>query len=550
MIRRFAVHSGVVRGLLLTAVAITATGGCGDSPPFGADGASSAIDGSTSDAKALPPSLALGGLFVTVVDQASEPVVNAKVATDPATETLVTDVFGTVLFSNLTPGFYSVTAVDGAGDASRMAVVITASNITQARMILRAVPIPPGTDGGGVDLGAPTVNPDAGSDAGDNGDVSVVLAAPTKDTNGINLSWTATPTTGITAYRVYRAAMNGGFQIINIINSATTTTYRDEAPTLGATYSYRVGAVLGPTREAQSNVQMITAGVFIAVDTQVTTMLADRTRPYLYAVDTVNNGLLFINTSNNMVEKTIFIGSRPQDLDINPAGTELYVANFGATELAVVNLDTREKTRALTVNTKAGTWEGNPYKVACTAGDSVAFTSQDQWQDVTLVTASTGATLDVSGSTFFYSPDLVASLDGTHLYVSGDALARFDIVNGKMTMADSLSVSTQISGHLSVTGDNKYLFVGNKKILTTNLKSTLGTFSDPIMLTNKDGSIAISAQHVFDGNTFGVLKTLPIGLTTSSPFGSPPPPLALSSDEATLYIYDQMTSRIYLYSLK
>ena len=76
----------------------------------------------------------------------------------------------------------------------------------------------------------------------------------------------------------------------------------------------------------------------------------------------MNNSLHFINLTTNTVEKSIFIGSSPVDMAINLAGTELYVANFGSTEIAVVNLDTREKARSILVDTTTGTWDGNPYR--------------------------------------------------------------------------------------------------------------------------------------------------------------------------------------------
>jgi DNA-binding beta-propeller fold protein YncE len=521
----------------LAASLTVAASGCGSSSLSG--------DASADAGGSAGPGLSAGGLFVTAVDPGSQPLAGVTVTTDPGATSLITDDFGTVLIRNLSPGFYAVTGVHPTAGAARAAVNVTAGAVTQVRLVLGPVFIAPGSDGGVIDLGqrqdlpaAPDGGKDAGTDSADGGAPTVTLATPTKDSNGINLSWTTTPGAAITSYRVYRAAAGGGFEIINVGNDPTKLTYRDDQPKLGVTYSYRVGAVLSPTREAQSNVQMITAGIFIAIDTQVSAMLADRRRPYLYAVDTVNNSLLFVNTSSNMLEKTIFIGSRPIDLDINPAGTELYVANFGATEVAVVNLETREKTRALAVDTQVGTWDGNPYRLACTAGDTVAFTSMDQWQNIKLVNAATGTNLDVAGD--LYAPDLVASPDGSHLYASGDGLVRYDVTGGKMVTADSLNITSSISGHLSVSGDDKYLFVGNKKILTKNLQSTLGTFSESILLANNDGSIAIGAQHVFDGNTFAVVRTLPL-------VGSA---LALSADEATLYIYDQMTSRIYLYGLK
>jgi hypothetical protein len=237
------------------------------------------------------------------------------------------------------------------------------------------------------------------------------------------------------------------------------------------------------------------------------------------------------------VEKSIFAGSKPTDLDINVEGTELFVSDFGATQITVVNLDSREVARTLTVQTKVATWDGNPYRLACMAGDTLVFSSQDQWQDLKLVNAMTGASLGAVGTV--YSPSLVASRDGTHLYVGADELTRWDIVNGMLQQVDTSGLDMG-GGLVSVSADGMYVFAGSRKYLATNLKSVLGTFGETVLLSNRDGSVVIGAKAVYDGNTFAILHTLP--LSTSI--------MALSPDDAVVYLYDTMSSRIYLYHLK
>jgi DNA-binding beta-propeller fold protein YncE len=305
----------------------------------------------------------------------------------------------------------------------------------------------------------------------------------------------------------------------------------------GINYQYRVDGVTAAGRVVASNVQTIAAGTFIALNTQVGAMMVDRTRPYLYAVDTVNNSLHFVNLTSNKLEKTIFIGSKPADLDINVAGTELFVANFGATEVAVVNLDTREKTRALAVNTTVGTWDGNPYRLACTAGDTLVFTSMDQWNDLKLVNAATGAHLFATGSV--YTPDLTANADGTRLYVGADEVIRFNVEGNKLTQVD-ISNRGNPGRRIAATRDGRFVFYGPQKFLADNLKSVLGTFAEPILAVTSDGAIAVGAKNIHDGNTFAIIRALPVSTEI----------MAMSADETMLYLYDTMSSRIYLHRLK
>jgi len=91
-----------------------------------------------------------------------------------------------------------------------------------------------------------------------------------------------------------------------------------------------------------------------------------------------------------------------------------------------------------------------------------------------------------------------------------------------------------------MTKDAKYIFYAGRKFLAKNLKSVLGTFSEGIVAINSDGSLAIGATHMFDGATFAATRMTPLSTST----------MAVSPDDKTLYLYDSMSSHIYLYQLK
>jgi DNA-binding beta-propeller fold protein YncE len=344
---------------------------------------------------------------------------------------------------------------------------------------------------------------------------------------------------------VYRAPETGGsFEVINLVTEPAERKHRDESVSFGISYRYRVDGVTAGGRLVASNVQTISVGAFIALGTQVEAMLVDRTRPYLYALDSVNNSLHFVNLTSKTIEKTIFIGSKPADLDVNMAGTELFVANFGSTEIAVVNLETREKVRGLQVNTTIGTWDGNPYRLVCAAGDTIVFTSLDQWNDLKLVRATDGGALANTASV--YQPDLAVSPDGTSVYVGESGISRstvyrFDVMGTALMQVD---VSGDVGGfstrNVVATRDGQYVFYAGQKFLAKNLKSVLGTYSEPILAANADGSLVVGSKHLFDGNKFSMIRALPIEPTA----------VALSADDSILYLYDSKSSRIYLYRLR
>lgn len=371
----------------------------------------------------------------------------------------------------------------------------------------------------------------------------VVLDPLLGDAAGVTLNWSASTESRRFDYRVHRAEGSSDFQVINVISNGTSRTYRDTTVQLGRQYRYRIG-VIAEGDESFSNIETIVVGESINVGSQVETMIIDPARPYLYALDKVNNSLHFINLDTKMLEKTIFVGSSPVDMDIDLDGDELFIANFGSTELAVVDLESQERSRTIFVETDLGGWDGNPYRVVCTANDTLVFTSEDQWNELKLVSGATGMNLAHMGS--LYAPDLVASPDGTRVYVaesgsSGSQLYRFDVSANGLTQVD---VSDRANGYGSrlaiMSGDGMYVYYGGGKFLANNLSSLLGTFSETIYATNTDGTLAVGSEHIFDGTTFAIKQPLP--LTTSI--------MALSADESKLYLYDNSSSRIFIYPVE
>lgn len=151
--------------------------------------------------------------------------------------------------------------------------------------------------------------------------------------------------------------------------------------------------------ESKSNTKTsIFEGENIDLGVNIVQMLVDPSRPYIYALDQINNSLLFINKDGKIVEKTIFIGSSPTDLDIRIDNSTLYVANLGSTQISVVDLESKEKINDLFVDTQAGSWDGNPYSLVYLEGHHLAFTSEDQWNNIKVVNAETGAFISYSGS--------------------------------------------------------------------------------------------------------------------------------------------------------
>lgn len=375
---------------------------------------------------------------------------------------------------------------------------------------------------------------------------NAVLLSPLEGSQvGINLNWTESEEANFVKYTIYRSTeVNSNFQDIAEFTNKDQTTFLDQNVSIDTDYYYRIGVTLSNGQEGLSNIQFIAfAGATIDVGTQLERMKADPDRPFIYALDRLNNSLLFIDREQLEVTKTIFVGSSPTDLDISMDGTKLYVANFGSSQITVVDLETQELDFNLFVDTEAGSWDGNPYRLVALANNRLAYTSEDQWNSVKLINASTGVFIDDTGSV--YQPGLLRNPNGTAIYVteagsSGSQAIRYNINGNSLSEVDASSSSTNPSSNRDglITANGVHIFYNRRKLLAGNLQSSLGTFSSAIYAITSDGSFAIGEEQYFSGNTFAILGFLPVSTRT----------MVAHPTEDLIYLFDSQNSRIILFS--
>ncbi|MEM7360221.1 MAG: thrombospondin type 3 repeat-containing protein [Pseudomonadota bacterium] len=76
----------------------------------------------------------------------------------------------------------------------------------------------------------------------------------------------------------------------------------------------------------------------ISIGSTIHSVIADPNRPFVYASDSDNNQVHIINTLTGTIANSIFVGSRPTDMDISQDGTRLYIAVSGGSTVAVLDL--------------------------------------------------------------------------------------------------------------------------------------------------------------------------------------------------------------------
>ncbi|WP_116105956.1 hypothetical protein [Lewinella sp. IMCC34191] len=374
----------------------------------------------------------------------------------------------------------------------------------------------------------------------------VVLDSVSLSSEGLRIDWQAATEPEFERYTVMRSeyGQDGYFYEIASIRDASTTTYLDTDVTYGTTYHYKIGVEVGNGYNSESNT---VAGRYLlpgpTLDMGLTRLVADPQRPYLYGLDRVNNNMAFISLETREVEKTIFVGSSPSDIAFSLDNQQVFIANYGSSQIAVVDLETREKVRDIIVDTQAGSWDGNPYRLAVMAGNRLAYTSEDQWNSVKLVNAENGVHLDDVGSV--YQPGLLTNEDGTILYVlesgsSGSTVIRYNLDGNTLVQVDQSNGSSGYGDRDGMmTADGKYIFYNGLKLLANNLGTLVGTFNDEILAATDDGSVVVGRSKVWDGETFAILAELPLR-----------PDLAvIPPGSRKAYLYIDATSQLITYDL-
>ena len=78
------------------------------------------------------------------------------------------------------------------------------------------------------------------------------ITAPAATSHSVTLTWTASTTTGVTGYNVYRSTTTGGPYTKLTSTAVTGTTYTDNSVTAGATYYYVATALVGSSESGYS----------------------------------------------------------------------------------------------------------------------------------------------------------------------------------------------------------------------------------------------------------------------------------------------------------
>jgi alpha-tubulin suppressor-like RCC1 family protein len=243
-------------------------------------------------------------------------------------------------------------------------------------------------------------------------------------------------------------------------------------------------------------------------------MVADRQRPYLYAIQpptlSGQSGLLlFINTTNGNVDKTLTIGINPVDLTINYPEGRIYIASWTETWTYVVDLATQTLSPSLNLGTDV-------YKINAGGAGRLVTEGEDQWVYMRLINTAGGAVL---ASASVREGDGEYDPTGRYYYhcennISGAAIAKHDM------SADTFVPVASAGGHYYYGSRNIVMSQDGSRVFWTsavydaNLVD-LGVIGSEIYSCSTNGSVAFGSTQAFDTTTRQVIYNLPASTSVS-----------------------------------
>ncbi|MBD3331222.1 hypothetical protein GF356_00105 [candidate division GN15 bacterium] len=362
------------------------------------------------------------------------------------------------------------------------------------------------------------------------------LTSVESEYGAVTLRWTRNPDQDFDRYVIYR---DWGYYFypdsIGVVTDQDSLAFVDDNVTLGRTYIYSIGVVDTAGNSSRSPVDSVIAGTYLDYTGEITRMMADTLRDLIYLLDRSSSKLVAIDPATEQVQESIVVGSYPTDMDVDATGDTMYIANFGGTEIAVVDLESMTKARSIFV-------QQNPYRLECGPQGRLVYCEEDQWCDIILIDTEDGSELDVAGWGA-YQPDLEMSLDRMSVYAgesgtSGGSIYRWDITGDSLHMIDETPGYGYYYPHryLQMDRNGQYLYYYNHKINAGILSSVIGTLPKRIYVLNNAGTVILTSAGLVDTETLQTIQSM----------NTPGAVAAFTPDDTKLYMYDDDSERIYI----
>ena len=229
----------------------------------------------------------------------------------------------------------------------------------------------------------------------------------------------------------------------------------------------------------------------------VTKLISHPARQVVYGINAASadegfGRLLEIDAATGSILRSLPIGTNPTDAALDPANERIHVSNWGAARSQVVDVAAWVQLPPLALGTDA-------YHVEVTPHGRVVTEGYDQWVDMTLWNAATGATL--ASAREIRAGDGQADPSGDFYYhcdsnSSAAVITKYNIANDSFLIAATSPVVDDYSTrNLILSGDGTRLF-WQQRSWDADLHA-LARMPAEVYATNRSGELAIGAGLIW-----------------------------------------------------
>jgi len=247
-------------------------------------------------------------------------------------------------------------------------------------------------------------------------------------------------------------------------------------------------------------------------------MVAVFQRPFIYVIQSpasgaTNGTLMFINTTNGTLTKTLSIGSNPTDLTINAAEGKLYIASWGESATYVVNLNNQTLLPSLNLGTDVSRVKSVKAGKIFTEGQSSPpnyiyyFNFADTIGGTNIYPPNTYAfasgyegegEIDPTGSYYYH-----CTHGGTPIFLN-----KYAIKDDTLSQVASVYHQSNGARNLVLSHDGTKVF-WNGDVFDSNLND-LGIIGAEVYACSSNGVVAFGSSQVFDAITLLPMYNLPV----------------------------------------
>ena len=214
---------------------------------------------------------------------------------------------------------------------------------------------------------------------------------------------------------------------------------------------------------------------------------------YVYVANWGADTVSVIQTADNTLLDSISVGHEPWGVAVTPNGSYVYVANWGADTVSVIRTSDNTVVDSISVGV-------NPYGVAVTPNGSYVYVANRGDDTVSVIRTSDNTVVD-SISVDNYPESVAVTPNGSYVYVAHPPIDTVSVIQtSDNTVVDSISVDNYPGG-IAATPNGSYVYVANGSSNTVSvIRTSDNTVVDSIYVgaaSSHDVAVTPNGSYVY-----------------------------------------------------